>query len=98
MSAVPSSSISARSSSRWSGSACADQRRGDLTGDVGDRAADAEAAEALAAVAQLGASLDPVERPEGTSARPEDAAVEREVDLHGRQAAAVEHLAGADRR
>ena len=61
-----------------------------------DRPADAEAAEAAPAVAQLAGLVRPGRAAGGHVGRPGHAAVEHDVDLHGRQAAAVEHLAGAD--
>ncbi len=76
----------------------ADQRLADLAVDVRDRAADAEAAEAPAAVAKLGGLQRAGRSAGGDVGGRERAVLEREVDLNRRQAAAVEHLAGREPR
>src|SRR6201999_3182951 len=79
------------------GQLLADQGARDLTLDVGDRAEDAEAAEALAAVAQLGHLVGAGRATGGHVGGGDGPVVEGDVDLDGRQAAAFEHLAGVDR-
>ena len=63
---------------------------------LADRPEDAEAAEALAAVAQLERLVGAGRAAGRDVGAAQRAAVEADVDLDGGQAAAVEHLAGAD--
>jgi hypothetical protein len=75
----------------------AGERVGDLAVDGIDGAADAEAAEALAAVAALVGLVGAGRAPGGDVGATAGAVGEVDVHLHGRQAAAVEDLAGPQR-
>ena len=72
----------------------ADQRRGQHVAHVADRLADAEPAEAAAAVAQLHGLMAPPRPARGDISPPQDRAVDDDVDLYRGQATAVEDLAG----
>ncbi len=72
----------------------ADEGVADLAGDVANRVQDAEAAEAVAAVAQLAGLVRSGRAAGGDVGGSDHTALELEVDLHGRQTAAVEDLSG----
>ena len=78
------------------GGAGAGQRRGDLAVDVGDRAGDALAGPALAAVAQLDRLELAGRGARGDRGEAAGAGLQRDLDLDGRVAARVEDLARVD--